>query len=134
MMWVYEVKVLVMMLNVLNILFKFLIGCFEGNVFGGGVGMVLVCDVVLGIEGFKMGFIEVCFGLILVIIGFYVIVCMGEVNVCCVFMFGWLFDVDEVKDFGFLVKIVVLEEMEVVFEVEVKFYMVVVFEVVVWVK
>lgn len=71
-------------------------------------------------------------GLIFVIIGFYVLVCMGEGKVWCVFMFGWIFDVVEVVWLDLLVD--VIDDLDVVIVVEVVFCLDCVFVVVVVVK
>ena len=118
-----EAKALAMMLNALNTLPKPLIGCLEGNAFGGGVGMASVCDVALGIESLKMGLTEVRLGLIPATIGPYVIARMGEANARRVLMSGRLFDADEAKDLGLLAKIVAPENMEAALEAEIKPYM-----------
>ena len=118
-----EAMALAMMLNALNTLPKPLIGCLEGNAFGGGVGMAAVCDVALGIDSLKMGLTEVRLGLIPATIGPYVIARMGEANARRVFMSGRLFEADEAKDLGLLAKIVAPEDMEAALEAEIKPYM-----------
>lgn len=118
-----EAKALAMMLNEMNSLPKPLIGCLEGNAFGGGVGMASVCDVALGIESLKMGLTEVRLGLIPATIGPYVIARMGEANARRVFMSGRLFDAYEAKNLGLLSKIVAPEDMEAALEAEIKPYM-----------
>lgn len=78
--------------------------------------MMSVCDIVVVINIVKFGLIEVCFGLIFVIISFYVVVWMGEGKVCCVFMLVWLFGVEEVNDFGFVLRVVNVYELDDVVE------------------
>ena len=72
-----EAKALAMMLNALNTLPKPLIGCLEGNAFGGGVGLASVRDVALGIERLKMGLTDVRLGLTPATLCPPVIACMG---------------------------------------------------------
>ncbi len=59
-----EAKRLANMLFALNALEKPLIGKVQGNAFGGGIGMMSVCDVVVAVEGAKFGLTETKLGLI----------------------------------------------------------------------
>ncbi|MEZ5912874.1 MAG: enoyl-CoA hydratase-related protein [Paracoccaceae bacterium] len=59
-----EATKLAMMLNALNMMPKPLIGRVQGQAFGGGVGMMAVCDVAIGVTGAKFGFTETRLGLI----------------------------------------------------------------------
>ena len=65
------------MLNALNELPKPLIGRVHGNAFGGGVGMMSVCDVAVGARDAKFGLTETKLGLIPATIGPYVLARMG---------------------------------------------------------
>ena len=65
------------MLQVLNNLPKPLIGAIQGNAFGGGVGLVSVCDVAIGADHVNMGLTETRLGLIPATIGPYVVARMG---------------------------------------------------------
>lgn len=111
-----------------------LIGCIYKGVFGGGVGIVCVCDVVIVISDVQFGLIEMWLGFILVIIGFYVFVCMGEGKVCCVFMFVWLFDVYEVKVLDLVVDVVDVDVIDDCIVCEIDLYLFIVLNVVVVVK
>lgn len=117
-----EAKALAMMLFALNTLPKPLIGCLEGNAFGGGVGMAAVCDIAIAVEGIKMGLTEVRLGLIPATIGPYVIARMGEANARRVFMSGRLFDAGEAQALGLLAKTVAPEDMDAAIEAEIKPY------------
>ncbi len=59
-----EAKKLAMMLFALNTLEKPLIGKVNGNAFGGGVGMMAVCDMVIAADHAKFGLTETKLGLI----------------------------------------------------------------------
>lgn len=86
---------LAMMLNTLNELPKPLIGRVQGNAFGGGVGMIAVCDVAVAFEGARFGLTETRLGLIPATIGPYVLARMGEDKARRVFMSARLFDAPE---------------------------------------
>ena len=57
-----EAMGLARMLDALNTLPKPLIGKVNGQAFGGGMGMMSVCDVAVGAEGALFGFTEVRLG------------------------------------------------------------------------
>jgi methylglutaconyl-CoA hydratase len=86
---------LAMMLNSLNILPKPLIGRVQGNAFGGGIGMLAVCDVAVAVPEARFGLTETRLGLIPATIGPYVLARMGEDRARRVFMSARLFGADE---------------------------------------
>lgn len=86
---------LAMMLNGLNLLPKPLIARVQGNAFGGGIGMMAVCDIAIAARGAKFGLTEVKLGLIPATIGPYVLARMGEDKARRVFFSARLFDADE---------------------------------------
>lgn len=88
-------RTLAMMLNALNELSKPLIGRVQGNAFGGGVGMISVCDVAVSVESARFGLTETRLGLIPATIGPYVLARMGEDKARRVFMSARLFDAPE---------------------------------------
>lgn len=98
--------VLAGMLEALNTLPKPLIGRVQGNAFGGGVGMMSVCDVCIGTEGALFGLTETRLGLIPATIGPYVVARMGEGQARQVFMNSRRFDAQEAQGFGLLAKVV----------------------------
>ncbi len=118
-----EAKALAMMLNALNTMPKPLIGCLEGNAFGGGVGMASVCDVAIAVEGIKMGLTETRLGLIPATIGPYVLARMGEANARRVFMSARLFDSGEAKELGLLAKVVGKDEIDEAVDAEILPYL-----------
>ncbi len=69
------------MLKALNELPKPLIGRVQGQAFGGGMGMMSVCDVTIAVTGPRFGFTEVRLGLIPATISPYVVACMGLAHV-----------------------------------------------------
>ncbi|WP_149764446.1 crotonase/enoyl-CoA hydratase family protein [Paracoccus thiocyanatus] len=86
---------LAMMLNALNTLPKPLIGRVQGNAFGGGIGLLSVCDVAVAVPEARFGLTETRLGLIPATIGPYVLARMGEAAARRVFMSARLFEADE---------------------------------------
>ena len=118
-----EARKLALMLNALNELPKPLIGRINGNAFGGGVGMMSVCDVAIGAEGAKFGLTEVRLGLIPATISPYVLARMGESKARRVFFSARLFDAAEAKDLDLLAKVVAADQLDAAIEAEVKPYL-----------
>ena len=87
-----EAAKLAHMLQALNTLPKPLIGCVHGHAFGGGVGLMSVCDVAIGADQVQMALTETRLGLIPATIGPYVAARMGEARARRVFMSGRRFD------------------------------------------
>lgn len=73
-----QAKVLADMLLELDMLQKPLIGKVEGNAFGGGIGMMAVCDIVIAKPGLKFALTETKLGLIPATIGPFVLRSMVE--------------------------------------------------------
>ena len=118
-----EATKLAMMLNALNTLPKPLIGRVQGNAFGGGVGMMSVCDIAIGVEGAKFGLTEVKLGIIPATISPYVIARMGEAKARRVFFSGRLFGAEEARELGLLAKVVAPEALDLAIETEVLPYL-----------
>ncbi|MFC2967218.1 crotonase/enoyl-CoA hydratase family protein [Acidimangrovimonas pyrenivorans] len=118
-----EATRLAMMLNALNEMPKPLIGRVQGQAFGGGIGLISVCDVAIGVTGPKFGLTETRLGLIPATIGPYVVARMGEAMARRVFMSARLFGAEEAVTLGLLAKTVAPEELEAAVEAEVKPYL-----------
>ncbi|OWY05470.1 enoyl-CoA hydratase [Thioclava sp. F1Mire-8] len=100
------------MLQALNTCPKPVIGAVQGNAFGGGIGMMSVCDVAIGVEGAKFGLTETRLGLTPATISPYVVARMGEARARRVFMSARLFEAAEARDLGLLAKVVLPEMLE----------------------
>lgn len=100
------------MLQALNTCPKPVIGAVQGNAFGGGIGMMSVCDVAIGVEGAKFGLTETRLGLTPATISPYVVARMGEARARRVFMSSRLFEAAEARDLGLLAKVVLPEMLE----------------------
>ena len=111
------------MLNALNELPKPLIGRVHGNAFGGGIGMMAVCDVAIGVHGATFGLTETKLGLIPATIGPYVLARMGEDKARRVFMSSRLFDAAEAERLNLLAGVVDPEDLDAAVEDEVLPYL-----------
>jgi methylglutaconyl-CoA hydratase len=118
-----EARTLAWMLRALNELPKPLIGRVQGNAFGGGVGMVSVCDVAVGVETVKMALTETRLGLIPATIGPYVVARMGEAMARRVFFSARLFGAEEAVRLGLLAKAVPEGDLDAAVEAEVAPYL-----------
>ncbi|WP_295533909.1 crotonase/enoyl-CoA hydratase family protein [uncultured Thioclava sp.] len=116
-------RVLAGMLNALNICPKPVIGAVQGNAFGGGIGMMSVCDVAIGVEGARFGLTETRLGLTPATISPYVAARMGEAKARRVFMSARLFEADEARELGLLARVVAPEDLEAAVQAEVAPYL-----------
>jgi methylglutaconyl-CoA hydratase len=101
-----EARSLAEMLGALDRMPKPLIGRVQGQAFGGGVGLMSVCDVAVGVESAKFGLTEVRLGLIPATIGPYVVARMGAARARRVFFSGRLFGAAEAVELGLLARAV----------------------------
>ncbi|WBU53828.1 crotonase/enoyl-CoA hydratase family protein [Paracoccus sp. SCSIO 75233] len=111
------------MLNAMNVMDKPLIGRVHGNAFGGGLGMMSVCDVVIAAEDTKFGFTETRLGLIPATIGPYVLARMGEDKARRVFMSARIFDADEAEALNLVARVVAPDDLDTAVEAEVAPYL-----------
>lgn len=118
-----EAMKLATMLRDLNELPKPLIGRIQGQAFGGGIGMMSVCDVAIGVDTAKFALTETRLGLIPATIGPYVIARMGEGRARRVFMSGSRFDANQAVELGLLAKAVPERELDAAIEAEIEPYL-----------
>jgi len=118
-----EARNLAQMLGALDAMPKPLIGRVQGQAFGGGVGLISVCDVAVGVGAAKLGLTEVRLGLIPATIGPYVIARMGAARARAVFFSGRVFDAEEAVGLGLLARSVPLDALEEAIEAEVAPYL-----------
>lgn len=95
-----EARKLATMLSALNRMPKPLIGKVQGGAFGGGLGLMCVCDYVVASSAAKFGLTETRLGLIPATIGPYVITRLGEGMARRVFMSARVFDASEALAIG----------------------------------
>ena len=118
-----EATRLAQMLRALNELPKPLIAKVHGNAFGGGLGIISVCDVAIGVETAKFGFTETRLGIIPGTISPYVLARMGEGKARRVFMSSRLFSAAEARDLDLLSHVVAADELDAAIEREVVPYL-----------
>jgi methylglutaconyl-CoA hydratase len=118
-----EARKLALMLRALNELPKPLVGRVQGNAFGGGVGLVSVCDVAVGADGLRMGLTETRLGLIPATIGPHVVARMGAANARRVFFSARLFGAEEAVRLGLLARVVPEADLDAAVEAEVAPYL-----------
>lgn len=118
-----EALALAMMLKSLNELPKPLIGRVHGNAFGGGLGLISVCDVAVAANKVGFALTETRLGLIPATIGPYVVARLGEGAARQVFMSGRLFDADEAIRLGLIRRSVAEDGLDAAVEEEVAPYL-----------
>ena len=118
-----EATKLAQMLKALNELPKPLIGRVQGQAFGGGMGMMSVCDVTIAAIGPKFGFTEARLGLIPATISPYVVARMGLARAREVFASARLFDAHEAVRLGLATRAVLPEDLDTAVEAEIAPYL-----------
>jgi methylglutaconyl-CoA hydratase len=118
-----EARKLAGMLKLLNELPKPLIGRINGQAYGGGLGMISVCDTAIAVEGARFGFTEPRLGLIPATISPYCLARIGEGLARRVFMSGRIFDAAEARSLNLVAQIVENDELEAAIEREIKPYL-----------
>jgi methylglutaconyl-CoA hydratase len=118
-----QARLLAEMLNALNTLPKPLIGKAQGAAYGGGVGLLCVCDMALATDTARFGLTETRLGLIPATIGPYVVARLGEAMTRRVFMSSRLFDATEAATLGIVARAVAPEQLDAAVEAEVLPYL-----------
>ncbi len=118
-----EARRLAQMLRVLNEMPKPLIGRIQGQAFGGGLGLMAVCDVAVGSDQAVFAFSETRLGLIPATIGPYVLARMGEGRARRVFMSARRFDAPEAVSLDLLARAVAPDALDAAVEAEVAPYL-----------
>ncbi len=118
-----EARALAEMLGALDALPKPLIGRIQGQAFGGGVGLMSVCDVAIGVTGARFGLTEVRLGLIPATIGPYVVARMGTARARRVFFSGRRFDAEEAVALGLLAGVASEDGLDAAVEAEIAPYL-----------
>ncbi|MGI9351234.1 MAG: crotonase/enoyl-CoA hydratase family protein [Rhizobiaceae bacterium] len=118
-----EAMKLAAMLKALNELPKPVIGRINGQAYGGGIGMLGICDVAIAVETANFALTETRLGLIPATISPYVIARMGEGRARRIFMSGRRFDASEAVELGLLSKSVPADELDAGVEAEIEPYL-----------
>ncbi len=114
-----EATRLALMLKALNELPKPLIGRVQGQAFGGGMGLMSVCDVTIAVTGPRFGFTEARLGLIPATISPYVVARMGFAHAREVFASARNFDAHEAVRLGLASRAVAPEDLDAAVEAEI---------------
>lgn len=120
---IIEARKLAHMLGALNELPKPLIGRINGQAYGGGMGMISICDVAIAVDTAKFGFTESRLGLIPATISPYVLARMGEGMARRVFASARLFGAEEARDLNLIAKVVTEADLDAAVEAEVTPYL-----------
>lgn len=118
-----EARRLAMMFKALNELPKPLVAFVHGNAFGGGIGLLSVCDVAIAAATARFGLTEVRLGLIPATISPYVIARIGESRARPLFMSGKILDAWQAHAAGLVARVVPTEEVGEVIETEVRHFL-----------
>ena len=118
-----EARKLADMLFAMNTLPQPVIGAVQGNAFGGGLGLISVCDVAIAVDHAKLGFTETRLGLIPATISPYCLARMGEAMARRVFMSARIFDSTEAVGLGLISRVVAPDHLEQAVEAEVVPYL-----------
>ncbi|MQW89792.1 crotonase/enoyl-CoA hydratase family protein [Sinorhizobium saheli] len=121
---VAEATRLAMMFKALNEVPKPVIARVHGNAFGGGVGLISVCDAVIAASPVKFGLTETRLGLIPATISPYVIARIGEGKARPLFMTARIFDAEEARTSGLVTTVVDGDGLDAAVEAEVASYLV----------
>lgn len=111
------------MLSALDACPKPVIGRVHGNAFGGGLGMMSVCDVAIGVPQARFGLTETKLGLTPATISPYVVARMGAAKARRVFMSSRVFGADEAVALNLLAGVVAPEALDGAIEAEVVPYL-----------
>ncbi len=114
-----ESSELARMLRDLDELPKPLIACVQGPAYGGGIGMICVCDIAVASAAAKFALTETRLGLIPATIGPYVIRRLGEANARQVFMNSKVFDAEAALKLGLVSTLAQHDELDEVVQSEV---------------
>lgn len=94
----------------------------QGNAFGGGIGLMSVCDIVLAAEGTRYCLTEVKLGLTPANIGPYVVAKMGAVSAAQVFFNARVFGAQEAQALGLVAQVVPPDALDAAVQAEVDLY------------
>lgn len=109
---IYESSELAHMLNDLNALPKPLIGQIQGSAYGGGIGMISVCDIAVGDDAARFGLTEVRLGLIPANISPHVVNRIGVANSRATMLSGALFNAKRAVHYGLLNEAVASDKLD----------------------
>lgn len=109
---------LALMLRALNELPVPMIGRVNGPAYGGGVGMISVCDIAIAVETGSYCLTEVTLGLLPANIALYVVARMGEANARRTFLTARRMNAAEARRLGLLSEVVSPDQLDAAVERE----------------
>ncbi|MEZ2126580.1 MULTISPECIES: crotonase/enoyl-CoA hydratase family protein [unclassified Sinorhizobium] len=118
-----EARRLALMFRALNELPKPLVAFVHGNAFGGGIGLLSVCDVAIAAATARFGLTEVRLGLIPATISPYVIARIGESRARPLFISGKTLDAWQAHAAGLVARVVPTEEMGEAIGMEIRHFL-----------
>jgi len=118
-----EASKLALWLGELDRLSKPVIGRINGPAYGGGLGLVSVCDVAIVPSNVRFCLSEASLGLMPSMISPYVVAKMGLSNARSVFINSRVFDAVEAKQFGLVHEVVPEDELDAAVERQVQLFL-----------
>lgn len=118
-----EASKLALWLGELDKLTKPVVGRINGPAYGGGLGLVSICDVAIAPSSVRFCLSEASLGLMPSMISPYVVAKMGLSNARSVFLNSRIFDAAEAKTFGLLHEIVAEEQLDEAVERQVQLFL-----------
>ncbi|RLF28743.1 MAG: enoyl-CoA hydratase [Thermoplasmata archaeon] len=91
---------------------KPVIGRINGHAFGGGLGLVAVCDINIAIPDLKFAFSEVKLGIIPAVISTYVVRRIGTANMRRLFITGERFNSSYAKEIGLIDHVIPEDQLD----------------------
>ncbi len=84
----------------------------QGSAYGGGVGMISVCDIAIGVEGAQFALTEVRLGIAAATISPYVLAAIGARQARRLVLTGERFDAHRAKGYGLLHEVVAADQLD----------------------
>lgn len=118
-----EASKLALWLGELDQLTKPVIGRINGAAYGGGLGLVSICDVAIVHSGVKFCLSEASLGLMPSMISPYVVAKMGLSASRSVFLNSRVFDANEAKQFGLVHEVVPEDQLDAAVELQAQLFL-----------
>ena len=115
-----ESEVLSDMLLEMDMLSKPLVAKVHGQAYAGGIGLICVCDIVIGVPTARFSVTEVRLGLTPANICAYLMARVGTRNARRLFLNAHFFDGEEALQYGLLDKVVSVDELDHAIELEIR--------------
>jgi methylglutaconyl-CoA hydratase len=120
---IVEARRLAMLFKALNEMPKPLLAQVHGNAFGGGIGILSVCDMTIASATTRFGLTEVRLGIIPATISPYVIARIGEANARSLFLSGKIIDAWQAHAAGLLSRVVPEDALDDAVESEIHHFL-----------